>query len=118
MAVKGSKSKKTSAKGTKGNPTRTKVKTQRISPKEVSNFKNELTKQISKATLKANTRIDARGGGYTLVANGREYTKSAPTTYSHNIKKPKVRVTKNPLGKVSPKQLRGKVAKIVQFGKY
>lgn len=116
MAVKGSKSRNTKAKGTKGNPTRTKVKTQRISPREVSAFKNELTKQISKATLKANTRINMRGEGYTEVLRGREYTRFAPVRYSHNLKKPKVRVGKNPLGMTSPKQLRGRVKSVRQTG--
>lgn len=51
MAVKGSKSKNTKAKGTKGNPTRTKVKTPGISPQQVSKYKNDATKATSKAIL-------------------------------------------------------------------
>lgn len=51
MAVKGSKSRNTKAKGTKGNPTRTKVKTPNISPQQVSKYKNDATKATSKAIL-------------------------------------------------------------------
>lgn len=60
MAVKGSKSKNTKAKGTKGNPTRTKVKTKSIQPKTAVAFKNSLTKQVSQQSLKA--RAQGRTG--------------------------------------------------------
>jgi hypothetical protein len=51
MAIKGSKSRNTKAKGTKGNPTRTKVKTRNVSPQQVSKYKNDATKATSKAIL-------------------------------------------------------------------
>jgi hypothetical protein len=75
MAVRGSKSKNTKAKGTKGNPTRTKVKTKSIYPKTVSAFKNSLTKQVSQQSLKARaegrtgTGVIERLGGITVKRN-------------------------------------------------
>jgi hypothetical protein len=81
MAVKGSKSKKTSAKGTKGNPTRTKVKTKSIYPKTVSAYKNSLTKQVSQQSLKAR----AQGGTGTGVS---ERQGSISVSRSTNIFKP------------------------------
>ena len=86
MAVKGSKSKKTSAKGTKGNPTRTKVKTKSIQSKTVSAYKNSLTKQVSQQSLKAR----AQGGTGTGVSE-----RQGPITVSRstNIFKPTLKAT-------------------------
>jgi hypothetical protein len=75
MAVKGSKSKNTKAKGTKGNPTRTKVKTKSIQPKTAVAFKNSLTKQVSQQSLKARaegrtgTGVSERQGSITVARN-------------------------------------------------
>jgi hypothetical protein len=86
MAVKGSKSKKTSAKSTKGNPTRTKVKTKSIQPKTVSAYKNSLTKQVSQQSLKAR----AQGGTGTGVS---ERQGPISVSRSTNIFKPTLTAT-------------------------
>lgn len=84
MAVKGSKSKKTSAKGTKGNPTRTKVKTKSIQPKTVSAYKNSLTKQVSQQSLKA--RAEGRRGTGVAERQG-----NITVSYGTNIFKPSLK---------------------------
>lgn len=60
MAIKGSKTKITKAKGTKGNPTRTKVKTPSIQPRQVSMYKNDANKATSKAILQV-ARVTGTG---------------------------------------------------------
>lgn len=84
MAVRGSKSKNTKAKGTKGNPTRTKVKTKSIYPKTVSAYKNSLTKEVSQQSLKAR----AQGGTGTGVSERQGNISVARNT---NIFKPTLR---------------------------
>lgn len=70
MAVRGQKAKNVGVKKTKKNPTRTKVKTPNISPKQVSQYKNDATKATSKAILQVErvtgTGPRSRGGGVTI----------------------------------------------------
>ena len=65
MAVRGQKAKNTKAKGTKGNPTRTKVKTPNLNPRQVSMYKNDATKATSKAILQVE-RITGTGPRSTI----------------------------------------------------
>ena len=103
MAIKGSTSKNTQAKGTKGNPTRTKVKTKRISPQTQSKFKNQLTKETSKATLKA-IRENTRGTGpksYQFTVPGVKLKK--------NLNSPRIKILP---GRKTEPRLRSKAAKV------
>jgi Flp pilus assembly protein TadG len=110
MAIKGSKSKNTSAKGTTGNPTRTKVKTKRISPKTQSKFKNQLTKETSKATLKA-VRENTSGTGAKSVQG------LVPTVVlKKNLNSPRIKILP---GTLTEPRLRSKAAKVTyKKGKY
>lgn len=119
MAVKGSRT-KSIAKVKKPKPgAGSGKKTERISPQEISKFKNEVQKQKSKANL----AITARYNKYTLTGTtksvgGREYAKvGVPITINTNLKKPKIKV-----GKVSkrsgwlPRQVSGRRKLIEQKG--
>lgn len=110
MAVIGSKIKNSKAKGTKGNPTRTKVKTKRISPKNQSKFKNQLTKETSKATLKA-IRENTRGTGPTSTQG------STPTVViKKNLNSPRIKIKG---GKGTKTRLRSSAANVTyKKGKY
>jgi hypothetical protein len=66
-------------------------KTKRISPKQISSFKNQITAEASKATLKA-VRENTIGTGARSVQVG------VPNiTVKKNINKPKIKVTKGQL---------------------
>lgn len=120
MAIKGSKSKNVAAKGTKGNPTRTKTKTQRISPKDISKFKNEVTKQKSKAILTATAKYNKyTNTGSVVSAGGREYTKSINIASKVGQKlKPTIKISTNKKSKLKYRQISGTSKVVKQLGRY
>jgi len=109
MSVKGSKSRNTKAKGTKGNPTRTKVKTPNISPQQVSKYKNDATKATSKAILEVQ-KVTGTGprstfGGVSITYDkghlGKRY--AGPTFKTKTKKGTKLRSTLRVVRKVVSK---------------